>query len=54
MQLMVAYCAFDINYPTQYQLLRLLRTELLHDSKDVFFFQSVSYVNLMKRMSASC
>ena len=34
-------CAFDINYPKQYQLLRLLQTELLHDSKDVFF-QSVN------------
>ena len=54
-QLMAAYCAFDINYPKQYQhhLLRLLQTELLHDSKDVFF-QSVSYVNFVKRMSASC
>jgi len=51
--LMAAYYAFDINYPKQYQLLGLLQTELLHDSKDVFF-QSVSYIKFLKRMSDSC
>ena len=49
--LMAAYFAFDINYPTltQYQLLGLLQTELLHDLQSVF--QSVNYVKFMKALS---
>jgi len=48
---MAAYFAFDINYPTltQYQLLGLLQTELLHDLQSVF--QSVNYVKFMKALS---
>lgn len=49
MELMFCYYAWELNYPTQYQLLGFVQEHIIHEDKNSFL-KSATYMKFNKRL----